>query len=101
MDDPQKAVDVTVRATLYPREEVLVGWKARGAYWSHRIAPDVTEHMSANIGHEEQFEKGAPAPNTDGTLFKPMHSGSGIDGGTRERMEREDAAPKGQAQPAQ
>jgi short-subunit dehydrogenase len=101
LDDVQKVVDVIVAATVYPHEEVLVGWKARGAYWSHRIAPDVTERISANIADTEQFEKGAPTPNTDGTLFEPMQSGQGADGGVRARMEREDAARKGQKQPAQ
>jgi short-subunit dehydrogenase len=101
LDDPQKVVDVIVHASLYPREEVPVGWKARGAYWSHRIAPDLAERISANIAHKEQFEKGAPAPRTDGSLFQPMQSGRGIEGGVRARMEREDAARRGQPQPAQ
>jgi short-subunit dehydrogenase len=101
MDDPEKVVDVILRATIYPREEVPVGWKARGAYWSHRIAPDVAERISANIEHKEQFEKGAPAPTTDGNLFQPMQSGRGVEGGVRARMEREDAARRQQPQPAQ
>lgn len=92
MDDPWKVVDIIVRATLYPREEVPTGWKARGAYWSHRIAPDLTEHISANIAHKAQFESAPPAPNTDGTLFQPMQSGQGVDGGVRQRMHREEAA---------
>lgn len=95
MDDPQKVVDIVVRATVHPREEVPTGWKARGAYWSHRIAPDVTEHLSANIAHKAQFESAAPAPTTDGTLFQPMQSGQGVDGGVRQRMQREDEARKG------
>lgn len=95
MDDPQKVVDIIVRATVHPREEVPTGWKARGAYWSHRIAPDVTEHVSANIAHKAQFESAPPAPRTDGALFRPMQSGQGVDGGVRQRMQREDEARKG------
>jgi short-subunit dehydrogenase len=94
MDDPAKVVDAIVRASVYPREEVPVGWKARGAYWSHRIAPDVTERISANIDHREQFEQAAPAPHTSGSLFQPSPGGGGVEGGVRARMEREDAARK-------
>jgi short-subunit dehydrogenase len=99
MDDPAKVVDAIVRASVYPREEVLVGWKARGAYWSHRVAPDVTERISANIDHSEQFEKAAPAPATHGALFQPSPDGGSVEGGVRARMDREDAARKAGQQP--
>lgn len=94
MDDPEKVVDIIVRATVYPREEVPAGWKARGAYWSHRIAPDITERVSANIAHTEQFEKAGPAPNGSNAVHQPTPGGTGVDGGVRARMEREDAARK-------
>ncbi|HEY0436947.1 MAG TPA: SDR family NAD(P)-dependent oxidoreductase, partial [Phenylobacterium sp.] len=35
MDDPRKVVNAIVRASLRPREEVPVGWKAQGAVWAH------------------------------------------------------------------
>ncbi len=92
MDDPAKVVDIIVHATLYPREEVPTGWKARAAYWSHRIAPDVAERMAANIAHEAQFEDSPPAPPTSGAVHRPMQGTTGIDGGVRERMRQEDAA---------
>ncbi len=94
MDDPDKVADIIVRATVYPREEVPAGWKARGAYWSHRIAPDITERLSANIAHTEQFEKAGPAPNGSNAVHQPTPAGTGVDGGVRARMEREDAARK-------
>jgi short-subunit dehydrogenase len=96
MDDPAKVVDVIVRASVYPREEVPAGWKARGAYWSHRIAPDVSERLSANIAHAEQFEKAGPAPSGSNAVHQPQAGGTGVDGGVRARMEREDAARKEQ-----
>jgi len=92
MDDPMKVVDIIVRATVYPREEVLTGWKARGAYWSHRIAPDVTEHLAADIAHKAQYETSPPAPATSGAVHRPMPGTTGISGGVRERMRQEDAA---------
>lgn len=94
MDDPDKVVDIIVRASVYPREEVPAGWKARGAYWSHRIAPDLTERLSANIVHTEQFEKAGPARNSSNAVHQPTQSGTAVDGGVRARMEREDAARK-------
>ncbi|SDC74717.1 Short-chain dehydrogenase [Massilia sp. PDC64] len=95
MDDTQKVADYIVYASLHPGEEVPTGWKARGAVWSHHIAPDLTERISANVAHTSQMEH-APAtqPPTHGTLFEPMQSGTGVDGGVRERMHREDAARK-------
>ncbi|MDB5746417.1 MAG: family NAD(P)-dependent oxidoreductase [Massilia sp.] len=101
MDDPGKVVDIIVRASVYPREEVPAGWKARGGYWSHRIAPDAAERISANVAHAEQFEKAGPAPDGSNAVHQPMPAGpgtTGVDGGIRARMEREDAARKtGQA----
>jgi len=92
MDDPLKVVDIIVHATVHPREEVPTGWKARGAYWSHRIAPDVAEWMAANIAHQAQYESSPPAPATSGALHRPMQGTTGVDGGVRERMKQEDAA---------
>ncbi|WP_051933060.1 SDR family oxidoreductase [Massilia sp. BSC265] len=94
MDDPAKVVEVIVRASLYPREEVPAGWKARGAVWSHRIAPDLTERISANIAHAEQFEKAPPMPPTSGSVHQPNPAASGIDGGVRALMRQEDEARK-------
>jgi short-subunit dehydrogenase len=94
MDDPGKVVDVIVRASVHPREEVPAGWKARTSYWSHRIAPDLTERISANVAHAEQFEKAGPAPNGSNAVHQPQAGGTGVDGGVRARMEREDAARK-------
>lgn len=91
MDNPMKVVDIIVHATVNPREEVPTGWKARGAYWSHRIAPDVTEWAAANIAHKAQYEQSPPAPATSGAVHRPMQGTTGVDGGVRERMKREDA----------
>lgn len=101
MDDPAKVVDVIVRASVHPREEVPAGWKARAAYWSHRVAPDVTERLSANIAHAEQFEKAGPAPDGSNAVHQPQAGGTGVDGGVRARMEREDEARRAGRAPVQ
>jgi short-subunit dehydrogenase len=95
MDPADKVVDYIVHASLHPSEEVPTGWKARGAIWSHHIAPDLTERMSANIAHKSQMENAPPTlPPNSGSLYQPMPAGTGVDGGVRSRMEREDAAQK-------
>lgn len=92
LDDPQKVVDAIVWVALHPREELPVGWKARSSVMSHRLLPDLTEMVSGNIAHKLQMEEAPPAPPTSGTLHVPMQSGSTVEGGVRQRMEREDAA---------
>ena len=95
MDPADKVVDYIVYTSLYPSEEVPTGWKARGAVWSHHLAPDLTERVSANIAHKSQMESAPPTlPPTSGSLYQPMQAGTGVDGGIRARMEREDAARK-------
>lgn len=92
MDDPQKIVDAIVWVSTHPREELPVGWKAKASYVSHRIAPDLTERLSADIAHR-QVMKGDSVPPTKGTLFNPMKSGDRADGGVRAQMLREDRTP--------
>jgi short-subunit dehydrogenase len=95
MDPPEKVVEYIVYTSMHPSEEVPTGWKARGAIWSHHIAPDLTEHVSANIAHKSQMEN-APSgvPPTTGSLYQAMPGGTGVDGGVRARIEREDAERK-------
>ena len=95
MDDPQKVVDAIVRISVQPQEELAVGWKAKAAYVSHRIAPDLTERISANIAHKAQFETAPRAPATAGAVHQPMPGTTGVDGGHRERIRQEDAARRG------
>jgi short-subunit dehydrogenase len=94
LDDPQKVVDAIVWTALHPQEELAVGWKAKGAAFSHRIFPDLTERISGNISHRMQIETAPPAPPTKGSLYTPMQEGTGVDGGIRARMERQDETRK-------
>ena len=91
MDDPQLVVEAIVKACTDPEEEMPVGAKAHASNISHHIFPDLTERMSASLAKKES-EKAMEASHTKGALFEPMEEGRGVDGGIRERMEREDAA---------
>jgi short-subunit dehydrogenase len=90
MDDPQTVVDTIVSASIYPRKEVAVGWKAQAAVTAHRLLPDLTEQIAADAYHRVQIETAPPAPPTSGTLHQPMRSGTTVEGGVRERMRQED-----------
>lgn len=94
MDDPRKVIDAILEMARDPKEECPVGWKGKGSFASHKLMPNMTEHISANLAHHYQIETAPPAPPTTGTLFTPMMSGAGIDDGVRERMAREDRARK-------
>lgn len=89
MDDPSLVVKEIVKACTDPKEEVPVGLKARASNVSHHIAPDLTERMSADVARKES-EKGMKTEHTNGAVFAPMEEGRTIDGGIRNRMERED-----------
>jgi short-subunit dehydrogenase len=92
MDDPQKVVDAIMWVSLHPREEFPVGWKAKGAYYSHHLFPDVTERLAANLAHRWQIQTAPPAPPTTGALYVPMPTGRIVEGGVRKRMQEEEAA---------
>jgi short-subunit dehydrogenase len=89
LDGPEKVVNVIVRATLHPKDEIKVGYKARLAYWSHRLAPDLTARFSAHAIKAAEVEMNPPAARGPGNLHQPMEHGQGVSGGIRERMEHE------------
>lgn len=103
MDSAQEVVEAIVWVTVHPREELPVGWKAQASSRFHTIFPDLTERLTADIAHREQMEKAASAPPTSGTLHEPMMSGTSVEAGVRERMDREDKQRKqrGSASPQQ
>ncbi|WP_256007314.1 SDR family NAD(P)-dependent oxidoreductase [Pedobacter deserti] len=94
MDPPEKVVNAVIRMSLRPRKELAVGWKAKGAKFSHRILPHTTERISGNIIHRYQIKTAPPAPDTSGSVFKPMPAGTGVDDGVRKRMKAEKKARK-------
>lgn len=91
LDRPDKVVRALVQASLHPREEIPVGWKARMADTSHHLLPDLTERLAADI-HRAEIAKGTPAAPTSGSVHAPMTEGRGVEGGVRARMKAEDGA---------
>ncbi|MGO1540284.1 MAG: SDR family NAD(P)-dependent oxidoreductase [Luteimonas sp.] len=89
MDDPAMVVEKIVEAILDPREEVVVGWKAKASAGTHVVAADLAERFSAGVAHKWQMKDAPPAPPTTGTLYEPMASGRNVEGGVRDRMARE------------
>jgi len=94
MDPPSKVVNATIRASIRPRRELSVGWKAKGAKFSHWLFPGFTERISANIAHRYQIRKAPPADTTSGSAFKPLQGGTGIEDGVRERIKKEKQAQR-------
>jgi short-subunit dehydrogenase len=89
MDAPEKVVNAVIRASLHPRKELAVGWKAKGTKFSHQILPHFTERISANIINRYQIKTAPPADTTSGSIFQPMPSGKGVDDGVRDRIKKE------------
>jgi short-subunit dehydrogenase len=94
MDPPEKVVNAIIWSSLHRRKEVQVGWKAKFSYFFHHMMPHFSECFTANVAYKYQIENAPPAPNTDGSLFKPMPTGTGVDDGVRERMKKEDEERK-------
>ncbi len=88
MDPPRKVVNATIRASLRRKNELPVGWKAKGAWISHHLFPRLTERLSANIIHRYQIKNAPPAPPGSGAVHEPMEEGRGVDDNVRERMKR-------------
>lgn len=95
MDGPEKVVQALLWVSLRPREELPVGWKAQAASSAHHLFPDLTEAIAANI-HRAELKKGTSIPTTAGSVHQPMQEGTGVDGGVRARITREDAAQRRQ-----
>ena len=92
LDAADKVAEAIVWASVHPREELPVGWKAQGAVSAHNLFPDLTEKVAANVYHDAQM-RDAPAgsPDTTGNLYRPG-AGRGVDGGVRARMEADEGA---------
>ena len=95
IDPPEKVVDALVRASIHPREEMPVGWKAALADTGHHWFPDLTETIAADV-HRAELAKGSPVGPTSGAVHDPVPQGRGVSGGVRERMKAEDQSRKQQ-----
>lgn len=78
LDDPKKIINAILHASLRPRRQLPVGWKAHAAIKTHRLFPYFTEWLSAQLAHKYQYKNGEPQPPSSGNLFSPVEEGSGI-----------------------
>jgi short-subunit dehydrogenase len=79
MDPPPKIVDAIVRATLRPKKEIAVGYKAKLLFASHRMTRRVTENAAGRITHNVLMKQ-PPTPPHSGSLQEPMASGTEVEG---------------------
>ena len=86
MDGPEKAVNAIVRALLDPKEEITVGYKAKLAYWSHRLTPDLNEMLTGKAIEKGEIQMNPATPPTPGNLYSPVDAGQGVDANVRERL---------------
>lgn len=100
MDGPEKVVQALIWVSLHPREELPVGWKAQIATSAHKVFPDLTERLSADI-HRAEIAKGTPTPATSGSVHQPVPEGRTVEGGVRARRKAENARARttGEAPP--
>lgn len=94
LDGPEKAVNAIVRASLYPKDEITVGYKAKLAYWNHRLAADLNEYLSAHAIQKLEVDANPPAAPTSGNLHTPVAAGRSVCGGIRQRLDQQREAPQ-------
>ena len=90
MDGAAEVVDAIVWDTIHPVKEYAVGWKAAGTVLGARAWPSLAERIAADLVHASQITTAPPAPPTTGSLYEPVQAGTGVEGGARARMDRED-----------
>lgn len=81
LDPPDEVVEAIVWVSVNPRQELPAGWKAGISIASHRLFPDLTGRLSADVSHKAQMERAPPAPNGPGALHRPIETGRGVSGG--------------------
>jgi short-subunit dehydrogenase len=86
MDEPHKVVNAILRKSLRPRKIVPVGWKAQAASFSANVFPRFSEYLGGNMAQNYMVETGPEVPDTQGSIYKPMQEGRGIDDGAKKRM---------------
>lgn len=88
MDEPNKVVNAVIRKSLRPEKIVPVGWKAKGSSFFANVFPRFSEWFGGNISHKYQIEMGPEVPDTEGSLYRPVQEGRGVDDGANERMKK-------------
>ena len=92
MDEPNKVVNAVLRKSVRPKKIVPVGWKAKGSSFFANVLPRVNEWLTGNLAHKYQMKMPPETPKTEGSIYKPMAQGSGVDGGVVEKMKKDKKA---------
>lgn len=79
-DTPDKAVQAIVKALLQPQKEITVGYKAKMAYWGHRLAPELNERFTADAVQRAEIDWNPVKADTSGNLQQPDQAGRTIRG---------------------
>lgn len=79
-DSPDKAVQAIVGALLQPQKEITVGYKAKLAYWGHRLAPELNERFTAAAVQRAEIDWNPAKAATSGNLQQPDQAGRTIRG---------------------
>ncbi|NMY88777.1 SDR family NAD(P)-dependent oxidoreductase [Pseudomonas oryzihabitans] len=79
-DSPDKAVQAIVGALLQPQKEITVGYKAKLAYWGHRLAPELNERFTAAAVQRAEIDWNPAKAATSGNLQQPDQAGRTIMG---------------------
>lgn len=79
-DAPDKAVQAIVKALLQPQKEITVGYKAKMAYWGHRLAPELNERFTADAVQRAEIDWNPVKADTSGNLQQADQAGQGIRG---------------------
>lgn len=79
-DSPDKAVQAIVGALLRPQKEITVGYKAKLAYWGHRLAPELNERFTAAAVQRAEIDWNPAKAATSGNLQQPDQAGRTIRG---------------------
>ncbi|HJU06821.1 MAG TPA: SDR family NAD(P)-dependent oxidoreductase [Nitrospiraceae bacterium] len=91
MNEAEPVIDAIVDATTNPKKEVTVAFAGKWSVFFHRMMPDTSENMFGSTVHKALIKDAPPtAPPTQGSLYEPMPTGTGVSGGVIERMEEED-----------
>lgn len=83
--DPKLVVDAIYKLALQPRDEVVVGGRARMGRVAKRVAPHLLQKQLAKRAHKAMMEQGERAEDSSGNLFAPVESGTDLRGGWRRR----------------
>jgi NADP-dependent 3-hydroxy acid dehydrogenase YdfG len=78
--DPHRVARAIVSCARFPRREVYVGIVPRVGSISYRLAPGITERVTARMVDRGQFADGH-APPTSGNLHEPMVGTAEVTGG--------------------